>query len=201
MSEKMSETEKKKLGVHMQLSVFRSKERYRVVNIKSFEGFEGDGIYAYGFAENGLPILNPNMPRHYEFNGNVCGHVNLNLCFNRGIDVKDKKIMEFDALVVMISNYGHGLGISKEQIETKIKTLIENDAKTIYFYKLSSQRAMDKAYDFNDSWLISGKDAVLELDHWNSFLKSIKSEWRILTPKTRRLLRKLEYEKLQAEEM
>jgi hypothetical protein len=199
MSEKMSETEKKKLGVHLQLSVFRSKERYRIVNIRSFEGFEGNGIYAYGFTENGKPVLNPNMPRPYEFNGSVCGHVNLNLCFNRGVDVKNQKIMEFDALVVMVSNYGHGLGISKEQIEAKVKILIGNDAETIYFYKQSSVYGMTNAYDFKDSWLISGKDAVLELDHWNSFLKSIGSQWRILTPKTRRLLRKLEYQKLNAE--
>jgi hypothetical protein len=60
---------------------------------------------------------------------------------------------------------------------------------------------MGKPYDFTDSWLISGKDAILDLEHWNTFLKSIGSDFRILTPKTRRLLRKLEYQKLQAEEV
>lgn len=198
----MSET-KEKLGVHLQLSVFRSSERYQVVNIKTFDGLELPYIYAYGFSEKGEPILNPNMPRPYEFNGNVCGNVNLNLPFNRGLDIEGykEKFVEFDALVVMVSNYGHGLGITKAEIEAKIKILIENDAHTIYFYKQSSVYGMAKPYDFKDSWLISGKQAVLDLDYWNSFLRKIGSQWRILTPKTRRLLRKLEYEKLKAEEV
>jgi len=181
----------------MQLSVFRSSERYQVVNIKSFEGLETPYIFGFGFDEKGEPILNKNEPRHYEFAGSVSGHVWLSHPFNSGITVKGKKIIGFDAVQVMVSNYG--LAISKEAIEAKVKILIENDAKTIYFYKQSSVYGMAKAYGFENSWLISGKEAILDLDHWNTFLKSINSEWRILTPKTRRLLRKLEYEKLKAE--
>jgi len=195
----MSEIEHKKLGVHLQLSVFRSKERFQVVNIKTFEGIEQPYIFCFGFSENGIPILKVNEDRHFEFNGSPIGHVNLNIAFNEGMGEKGKRIIGFDALVRMISNYG--LGISREQIEAKVKTLIENDAHVIYFYKQSSVYGMAKAYGFENSWIISGKDAILELDYWNSFLKKIGSHWRILTPKTKLLLRKLEYQKLQAEEV
>jgi hypothetical protein len=194
-------TEKKKLEVHMQLSVFRSSERYQVVNIKTFYGLETPYLYAFGFTEKGEPVLNPHEDRFYEFNGSVSGHVWLSYPFNSGIEVNDKKVIGFDAVVVMCSNYGHGLGITKAEIEEKVKFLIANSIDKIYFYKQSSVYGMAKAYDFKDSWLISGKDAVLELDYWNKFLKSINSQWRILTPKTRLLLRKLEYEKLKAEEV
>lgn len=187
----------KKLKVHMQLSVFRSREICQIVNIKSFEGLEQPYIYAYGFSKSGEPVLNKNEPRDFEFTGSVSGHVWLSFPFNNGITVKGKKIVGFDAVQVMVSNYG--LGISKAQIEEKVKILINNDAKTIYFAKQSSIYGMAKAYGFEDSWLISGKEAVLDLEQWNSFLKSIGSSWRILTPKTRILLRKLEYAKLQAE--
>jgi hypothetical protein len=190
-------TEKKKLEVHMQLSVFRSSERYQIVNIKTFEGLETPYIFGFGFDEKGEPILNKNEPRFYEFTGSVSGHVWLSFPFNSGITVNGKKIIGFEAVQIMVQNYG--LAITREQIETKVKILIENDAKTIYFYKQSSVFGMARPYGFENSWLISGKDAVLDLDHWNTFLKSINSEWRILTPKTRRLLRKLEYEKLKAE--
>jgi len=193
-------TEEKKIGVHLKLSVFRSKERFQIVNIKTFEGLETPYIYSFGFSEKGFPVLNQNEEPFFRFNGSVSGHVNLNAPFYKGILIDNKRrVTGIDALVCMISNYG--LGISKEQIETKVKTLIENDAKTIYFYKQSSVYGMAKAYNFENSWLISGKDAILELDFFNKFLKSINSQWRILTPKTRLLLRKLEYEKLKAEEM
>jgi hypothetical protein len=189
----------KKFEVHLQLSVFRSSDRYQVVNIESFDGLELPYIYAYGFGEDGQPILNPREPRFYEFNGSVSGHTCLNHPFQNGIIVKGKRIMGFDALEVMISNYGHGLGITRAEIEEKIKIFIDSKIDTIYFFKQSSVYGMAKPYNFKDSWIVSGKDAVLELDFWNSFLKSIGSAWRILTPKTRRLLRKLEYEKLKAE--
>jgi len=193
-------TEEKKLGVHLKLGVFRSKERFQIVNVKTFEGLETPYIYAYGFTEKGIPVLNQNEEPFFRFNGSVSGHVNLNAPFYKGILIDNKRrVTGIDAVQCMVSNYG--LGISREQIETKVKTLIENDARIIYFYKQSSVYAMAKPYNFENSWIISGKDAVLDLDYWNKFLKSIGSQWRILTPKTRLLLRKLEYEKLKAEEM
>jgi len=196
----MSEIEEQKIGVHLKLSVFRSKERYQIVNVKTFEGLEQPYIYAYGFTEKGIPVLNQKEEPHFRFNGSVSGHVNLNAPFYKGISIGNKlRIAGIDAVQCMVSNYG--LGISRAEIEAKVKILIENDAKTVYFYKQSSIYGMAKAYGFEDSWLISGKEAVLELDYWNSFLKKIGSNWRILTPKTRRLLRKLEYQKLQAEEV
>jgi len=191
-------TEEKKVGVHLKLSVFRSKERFQIVNIKTFEGLETPYIYAYGFSEKGIPVLNQNEEPFFRFNGSVSGHVNLNVPFYKGILIDNKRrVTGIDAVQCMVSNYG--LGISKEQIETKVKTLMDNDAKVIYFAKQSSVYGMAKAYGFENSWLIIGKEAVLDLDYWNKFLKSINSQWRILTPKTRRLLRKLEYQKLNAE--
>jgi hypothetical protein len=192
-------SEQKKLGVHLQLSVFRETETYQVVNIKTFDGLEMPYLFAFGFTEKGEPVLKRKENAFYEFRGGVTSHVNLNHPFNNGLNVNLLRIIGFDAVVFMVSNYG--LGITKAEIEAKVKTLIENDAHTIYFYKQSNVYGMGKPYDFTDSWLISGKDAILDLEHWNTFLKSIGSDFRILTPKTRRLLRKLEYQKLQAEEV
>jgi len=196
----MSEIEQKNFGVRLKLSVFRNKERYQLVNLKSFEGLEQPYIFGYGFTEKGIPVLNQKEESHFRFNGSVSGHVNLISPFYKGILIDNKRrVTGIDAVQCMVSNYG--LGISKEQIQEKVKFLAENNIENVYVYKQSSVYGMAKAYDFVDSWIISGKDAVLELDHWNSVLKKIGSNWRILTPKTRLLLRKLEYEKLKAEEV
>jgi len=187
-------------GVRLKLSVFRSKERYQVVNLKDFSGLEQPYIFAYGFTEKGQPIKNQNEEPFFRFNGSVTGHVNLVSPFYRGILIDNKKrVIGIEAVQCMICNYG--LPITKEQIQEQVKFLAENGVKNVYVYKQSSVYGMAKAYNFVDSWLISGKDGILELDFWNSFLKKIGSHWRILTPKTKLLLRKLEYEKLKAEEV
>jgi len=186
------------LGSRLKLSVFRSKERYQIVNIKDFSGLEEPYVFAYGFTEKGIPVLNSKEEPHFRFNGSVSGHVNLVASFYKGILINNKKkVIGIDALVCMLSNYG--LGITKEELEAKLKIQMELGAINIYCYKQSSVYGMAKAYNFENSWFIKGKEAVLELDHWNTFLKSIGSSWRILTPKTRLLLRKLEYQKLQVE--
>jgi hypothetical protein len=195
---------KQATSAHMQLCVFSSSAKQRILNIQTFEGLESE-LSAYGFTASGDPVLDRDAKCEYKLSGPMVGAVNLNQPFNSGIRLPHKrdanrqlivspKVKGYAAVYEMLARNGCQPPRITE-IQEKIETLIRNGLATIYFYKESSTQGLVSAYGL-DRWIISGESPKVDYDVVNDILKRLKSPWRIVTDKSLRALRVQELKRL-----
>jgi hypothetical protein len=203
--------------VQFQLLAFSHLEALRIVSLKSFLGDEEE-LLAWGFnakfepffanefkPDQTLPMWEPTMK--YGIQGGRCGGVNLNRTLAKGFqtrlrDGKIQRTIGVEAAAVHMSRLG--LGITAREFTEKTEKLLTQGVQIIFIYKASDVCKMREAYGFKNSWIFSGvepsankkeidaKKAIpYDMEKWNVFLKTNKSEWRIKTKLVEKALKRI----------
>ena len=198
-------------NVNLKLVVFAQNERVKVVNIQDFEGLDEE-ISCFGFKEDGTPVTSMEhiTQAKYRITGVSRSGVNLNGIFSRGLNTDFKrnpstgklensgKLHGWNAVAMQLSR--NGCYADPKEIQAKTETLIKSGINRIHFYREANVNGMAQSYGmFSDRWIVSGDVPSINYDIFNKLLKKIGSEWRIQTPNTMKLLRKLELQKLTQE--
>lgn len=202
IGEKMVKTD----NVHIQMCVWNPKQ-VRLINMKTKEGI-GSPMEAYGFDALGNPVMRKNDPRlKYEIVGETPSvRVDLSATAILGVrqDLKrdankqliiTPKIFGFEAMAIMLSRAGCS---PPRDLETQISMYVKNGMGRIWLYRESNVRGMANAYGFSDYWNIAIEPPEADYDGFNAFLKTLKSNYRIITKKQIDVLRQNELNQLEA---
>ena len=205
-------------NINLKLVVFAQNERVRVINIEDYEGLDTE-ISAFGFTEKGEPVTNPQQPVKYRVTGQSHGGVNLNNVYSRGLYmdhverkptgryddhgrpitefVKPKRLFGWESVSMQLSR--NGCHADPKTIQEATENLIRSGLSRVHYYRLCNVNGMAQSYGmFEDKWVV-GDVPEVNYDVFNRLLKKIGSQWRIQTPNTMKLLRKLELQKLTQE--
>ena len=198
------------VNVNLKITVFEQNTIVRIVNIESFEGLDSE-ISAFGFDSNGNPITSMEQINNvkYRVTGQPRSGVNLNGIFSRGLNTDFKrnpsgklenagKLHGWNAIAMQLSR--NGCYADPKTIQEATENLIRSGISRIHFYREANVNGMAQSYGmFSDKWIVSGDVPSINYDIFNKLLKKIGSQWRIQTPNTMKLLRKLELQKLVSE--
>jgi hypothetical protein len=197
-------------NVNLKITVFAQEARVKVVNVEDFTGLDEE-IDAFGFTEKGEPVTSMEhiTQAKYRVTGLPRGGVNLNNVFSRGLNRDYKrdatgklensgKLHGWDAVTMQLSR--NGCHADPKEIQQKTEALIKSGISRIHFYREANICGMAQSYDmFKDRWVVSGDVPEVNYDVFNKLLKKLGSAWRIQTPNTMKLLRKLELQRLTQE--
>ena len=153
----------------------------RIVNLKTFDGTSANSenwIFAYGFTKDGKPIYRESNIEKADFkiSGLFAGTVEMSPMLRKG-----KTLAEL-------------LGISGKEANKLVKPYASSGVHMLNFVRESNLHGMGNYGD----WLVyAEKIPDVNYDEFNDkVLKRIGSEWRIVTPKVNRLLKKLEFQQI-----
>jgi len=153
----------------------------RIVNLKTFEGTSANSenwIFCYGFSKDGKPIYRESNIKKADFkiSGLFAGTVEMSPMLRKG-----KSLAEL-------------LGISDKEANELIKPYVNGDVKMLNFVRESNLCGMG---NYGKWRVYASKIPTPDYDCFNDkVLKRIGSEWRIVTPKVNRLLKKLEFQQI-----
>lgn len=192
-------------NVHVQMCVW-SPSYQRLLNLKTYDGIDFP-LEAWGFDVNGNAVFKQSDPAlKYKIVGTTPSiRVDLSATATLGIRADMKrdakgvlvvtdKIYGIEAMSIMLGRNGC---TGPKDLEQKIDALIRNDMSRIWIFRESNRRGMANAYGFEDYWNISAEPPQSDYDGFNEFLKkTLKSDYRIMTDKQIRILRRTELSKL-----
>jgi hypothetical protein len=216
----------KQLNVNLKISIPSKCDDFRIVNVKTLDGISGD-ISCYGFDEQGNPVKSPNdRRRKYIVTGGYCSGVSLMRQFTNGMttykleyvrrdphnpadqsmipqQVPEFEYSGFAAVALALSRAG--CHADPAVCEKSITNLIKNGVLNIYCTRLCHTYGLDENYNgfFNsiggDKWEFGSKFTHddIDFDITNDFLRSIGSNWRILTSKVQKALQLKAFKQLE----
>lgn len=157
----------------MRICLFRTKALVDIVNLTTLQGVN-EVISCLGFDEKGNPIRRAkdlkNAP--YKVSGSYYG----------GISIPDGDLATF-------------LGITEDEASELLKG--KEGTNRIFFYRQHQTYGMLKPYlADSDVWVSDLNPPELDYDAFNKLLAEIGSEWRINTPMVRKVLLKLQMERI-----
>jgi hypothetical protein len=205
-------------NINLKLTVFAKEARVKIVSLNDFTGLDEE-INAFGFTEKGDPVTSMEYiaQAKYRVTGFPRGGVNLNNVYSRGLNADYKHVPDgydehgrqkfklvssgkahgWDAVAMQLSR--NGCHADPKTIQKQAESLIKSGISRVHFYREANINGMAQSYGmFKDKWLV-GDIPEVNYDVFNKLLKKIGSKWRIQTPNTMKLLRKLELQKLISE--
>jgi hypothetical protein len=206
-------------NANLKIVVFSQTERVKVINITTFDGLDSE-IDAFGFTEKGEPVTNPEQLNNVKYRVTGLSHagVNLNNVYSRGLCMDHKHVPDgydehgrqksklvlgkhlhgWDAVAMQLGR--NGCHADPKTIQEATENLIRSGITRIHYFREANICGMAQSYGmFEDKWIVSGDVPEVNYDVFNKLLKSLKSPWRIQTPNTMKLLRKLELQRLTQE--
>lgn len=213
----------KQLNINLKISIPSKSDDFKIVNVLNLNGIDGS-LSCYGFDEQGNPIGSlPDQRRKYIIVGGYRSGVSLLANFKTGIEtytskyvrkdpnnpsdptmipqkVLEHKYFEFEAIALMLSR--NGAHCDPKFCESEIKRLIKGGIQNIYCTLLSHTFGLDEDYNGflgGNKWTFGSKITLedVDFDIANDFLRSIGSNWRILTNKVAKALQLKAFKQLE----